>query len=261
MCSYIPHGTDLDVYKPFSDEEIIKRKKETFNGDGREKRFVIFYNSRNARRKMTNTVVEAYAEFARKVGKENVYLLMKTSPHDPEGSNLFEVARVCGIGPDQISFAEEACPNEQMAVFYNIADVTINISNNEGFGLSVLESLACGTPVIINKTGGLPDQALTDEGEELGVVLEPKTRTMTGSQQIPYIYDDRNSVEQVVEAFVKLYEAGSEKRKEIGKKARTWVEKKFDKKFMCESWQKIIEEQIELYRKVANTTRIKFGRI
>jgi glycosyltransferase involved in cell wall biosynthesis len=40
---------------------------------------------------------------------------------------------------------------------YNMADVTVNIASNEGFGLSGAESLMTGTPIINNVTGGLQD--------------------------------------------------------------------------------------------------------
>jgi glycosyltransferase involved in cell wall biosynthesis len=39
-----------------------------------------------------------------------------------------------------------------------LADATILTSSNEGFGLSIAESIMCGTPVIVNVTGGLQDQ-------------------------------------------------------------------------------------------------------
>ena len=38
-------------------------------------------------------------------------------------------------------------------MMYNMADVTVSISDAEGFGLSIAESLACQTPCIVNMTG------------------------------------------------------------------------------------------------------------
>ena len=45
-----------------------------------------------------------------------------------------------------------------MNYLFNICDVTINLASNEGFGLGTCESLMCGTPIIVNVTGGLQDQ-------------------------------------------------------------------------------------------------------
>ena len=38
-----------------------------------------------------------------------------------------------------------------------MSDVTVNISDAEGFGLATLESLSCATPIIVNMTGGLQE--------------------------------------------------------------------------------------------------------
>ena len=85
-----------------------------------------------------------------------------------------------------------------------MADCTINISDAEGFGLATLESLACGTPIVVNMTGGLQEQ-VTDGEEWFGIGLEPISKAVIGSQEIPWIYEDRLNKEQVVEAMVKIF--------------------------------------------------------
>ena len=54
-------------------------------------------------------------------------------------------------------------------------DFTINISDAEGFGLSTLESLSCGVPIVANMTGGLQEQ-ITDGVEEFGIPIFPHTQ-------------------------------------------------------------------------------------
>ena len=54
--------------------------------------------------------------------------------------------------------SNQKLPEHMLSAFYNMADCTINIADAEGFGLSSLESLACGTPIISTMTGGLQDQ-------------------------------------------------------------------------------------------------------
>jgi glycosyltransferase involved in cell wall biosynthesis len=56
------------------------------------------------------------------------------------------------------SFFKNKMPPEALGFMYNMADCTINISDAEGFGLSYIESLSCGTPIIVNMTGGLQEQ-------------------------------------------------------------------------------------------------------
>lgn len=48
-----------------------------------------------------------------------------------------------------------ARPREEMPLFYNAANVTVVPSYHETFGLAAVESLACGTPVVATRAGGL----------------------------------------------------------------------------------------------------------
>ncbi len=257
--SYIPHAVNRDVFKPLDVKEIITKKAEGLNEN--KDKFVIFYNSRNARRKMTSDVLKAFKLFIDDVGQDNAFLLMHTDPGDQEGANLIEVAKMLELTPQQIAFSNGRLPPEEMAVLYNIADVTMNISNNEGFGLSCLESLSCGTPVIINRTGGLQDQATDDDGTEYGVVIEPATKSLTGSQQIPYIYDDRCSHEDLVAGLKKIYDMTAEERRELGLKARVWTEKRFRIEDMVSNWDEAFTKCITEFKEKGYEDRIKIKRV
>ena len=257
--SYIPHAVNADVFKPLSVNDILKEKREIL-GDNREK-FIVFYNSRNARRKMTSDVVKTFKMFLDEVGQDKAFLFMHTDPFDREGANLIEVAKMLGLNDTQISFSKNRVPPEVMAKFYNIADVTINISNNEGFGLSCLESLSCGTPVIVNKTGGLQDQPVDDEGNVFGVIIDPATKSLTGSQEIPYIIDDRCTDEDVLAAFKKIYEMTPEERKEMGLKAREWTKRAFSLTNMVDAWHEVILKFIKKFKEKGYEDRIRQVRI
>ena len=87
---YIPHAVDTNVFK-ILDEEQVKQEKINVLGKEKENSFVIFYNSRNARRKKTSDVVQAFKMFADKIGDkdgEKCFLFMHTDFHDSEGANL-----------------------------------------------------------------------------------------------------------------------------------------------------------------------------
>ena len=49
----------------------------------------------------------------------------------------------------QVVYAGELRPGEELNLYYNIADVTVFPSKIESFGLVILESISCGTPVIV----------------------------------------------------------------------------------------------------------------
>ena len=79
---------------------------------------------------------------------------------------------------DKYSFQQKA-PPEHLAAMYNMADCTVNISDAEGFGLATLESLSCGTPIIVNMTGGLQEQVISG-AEMFGVPLLPSSKLSLG---------------------------------------------------------------------------------
>jgi hypothetical protein len=57
-CEYIPHSVDLNIFKKMEEEKRLQIKKHHF-GD----KFVFFWNSRNARRKMSGSVIWWFSEF------------------------------------------------------------------------------------------------------------------------------------------------------------------------------------------------------
>ena len=256
---YIPHAVNSDIFKPWPKEDIEKARLEAIP-DQKDK-FIVFYNSRNARRKMTSDVLKVFKYFLDDVGQDKAFLLMHCDPNDQEGANLLEVGKMLGLTNKQLAFSTNRVPPENIAAIYNMADVTMNISNNEGFGLSCLESLSCGTPVIINETGGLKDQATTEDGVELGVVVKPATRSLTGSQQIPFFFDDRCSDEDLVAALKKLYKLSSEERRDLGKIAREWTQKQFHLNSMIKKWDEVITEYIERFKEKGYEERVRMVRV
>jgi len=231
---YLPHAVNPQWFKELPEKDFAQfmQKDKT----------MFFWTNRNARRKMSGSVVWWYKQFLDKVGHDKAFLLMHTDPKDPHGQDLIAIAEELGLTKDNFSISAGKVTSEVMAQFYNAADCTINISDAEGFGLSVLESLSCGTPVIVNKTGGMQDQAIGEGGEEFGIVLESPSKAVIGSQDVPYIYEDRVSGDDVVNAMIKIHNMTREERKAIGKKAIEHVNKNFNFEQYGKSWDKILKE-------------------
>lgn len=234
---YLPHAIDPSKFRPLTSEEIQELKqKADFSTD----KFVVFWNNRNARRKQSATLIFWFKEFLDRVGHDNASLIMHTDPHDVNGPNLHAVLREVGLTSGEVKFSTNKLDFDQMAAMYNLADVTVNISDAEGFGLSTLESLACGTPIIVNMTGGLQEQ-VTDGEEWFGVGIEPASKSVIGSQDIPFIYEDRISKEDFVNALEKIYNMSKDERKELGLKGKNHVDNKYNFEKHIDRWEEVLK--------------------
>ena len=234
---YVPHSVNLEVFKKMEEEKRLMLKNHHF-GD----KFVFFWNSRNARRKMSGSVIWWFNDFLKEVGKDKACLVMHTDPKDQNGQDLEAIIQELDLLNGEVKFSSERRPMEEMAIFYNTADCTICASDAEGFGLSCLESLSCETPVIATLTGGLQDQVIADDGTHLGVGIEPASKAVIGSQNVPYIYEDRICKEDFIAALKKMYEMSEEERQELGKKCREQVEKNFNPEILLPKWDKLFVE-------------------
>tara|TARA_R110000765_G_scaffold264576_3_gene364086 strand:- start:1092 stop:2345 length:1254 start_codon:yes stop_codon:yes gene_type:complete len=230
---YLPHAVNTEVFTPLDKE---KREDLRSNLGIDKEKFVVVWNSRNARRKQPGTLIFWFKEFLDKVGHDKAKLIMHTDPQDSNGPNLLAVISKLGLTNGEVQFSTQKIDFDQLAAMYNCADVTVSISDAEGFGLSTLESLSCGTPIIVNMTGGLQEQ-VTDGEEWFGVGIEPNSKSVIGSQDIPYIYEDRISKDDFVNALMKIYEFNKEQRLEIGSRGRDHVMKNYNFDLYHKRWE------------------------
>jgi glycosyltransferase involved in cell wall biosynthesis len=212
--------------------------------------------------------MEAFARFSRKVGPDRVALLMHTAANDQEGQDIHAVSRDLGIEKNLL-LSEGRVPPEQLNLMYNCADCVINISSNEGFGLGTLEALYAGVPIVVNMTGGLQfqigdwwcDQEDFSDQDHLtrlarnrknshrwwGVPVYPAARNRVGSQQVPYIYDDRVNDQQVADALEKVFRMGRKERRALGLRAREWAIETFGMKRMIDGWDEGLTKAMKRY--------------
>ena len=240
-CTYLPHAVDTRIFRPLEEKEIEAFKKEQGIDP---KRFLFFWNNRNARRKQSGTLLFWFKKFLDKVGHDKAMLMMHTDVKDLHGQDLFHIIQQLNLMDGQVTFSQQKVPPEYLSILYNCADCTINIADAEGFGLSTLESLSCGTPIIINKTGGLQDQ-ITDGEDWFGIGLEPSSKAVIGSQEIPYIYEDRLNEDDVVDAMVEMYEMSPKQRSEMGRKGCHFVNKTFNFGEYHRKWVELFDEIVE----------------
>ena len=172
------------------------------------------------------------------------------------GQDLEYIADSCKLDKGQIILSGEKVSPNVLARLYNISDCTINISDAEGFGLATLESLSCGTPILVNKTGGLQEQ-ITDGADTFGIGLEPSSKAVIGSQAVPFIYEDRVSKSDFIDALKKMISFSEDELRELGVKGRVHVEKNYNFENFKTQWQKLMLDVYEEFGSWENRKKYK----
>jgi glycosyltransferase involved in cell wall biosynthesis len=263
----VPHTSPLELFKKLPDEPRRQFRKQNLNIDD-DDHMLVFWNSRNARRKQSGSLIFWFNDFLKKLKKKHkgakATLLMHTEPKDPNGQDLVAIINELGLDKTkEVLISTDKINPEHLVMIYNASDVTVGISDAEGFGLSTFESMACETPIIVTMTGGLQEQVTYVEKVskdmmlkrnaknssvtlyEHGIGIEPSSKAIIGSQDVPFIYEDRLSQSSVVEAFMKMYELGKEKRAELGKAGRAHVEKNYNFENFAKQWEDIMVKTYE----------------
>ncbi len=248
---FIPHSLPGKTFFQLS-EDKIKTEKLNILGPDRKDHFLGFWINRNARRKRPGDLLWAWKIFLERLEKEeghkNATLLMHTDPLDKEGPNLFSMIEMLGL-IDNVVFSNKRIGFDVVNTLHNIADFTINISYAEGFGLSTLEAMQVGTPIIAPKTGGQTRQVIDHrDNTENGFALPIELKTLVGSQNVPYIYEDYTSVETISEKIWDMYKLGAEGRKALGQKAKNYVESEFNHQNTVDAWHNTMLETLESWK-------------
>jgi len=249
VINYIPHGVSSKYYFPLKeDNKDLKDFRNKMLG-GREKEFVLLFNSRNIRRKSIPDTMFAWKCFIDKLPKEEAdkcAFVLHTQPSDNNGTDLIAVKDyLFGEEYNDIIFSTSRLPINYMNMLYNSTDAQILLSSNEGWGLSLTEALLVGNPIIANVTGGMQDQMRFEDEDgnwftpddkipsnhtgkykkcgKWAFPVFPSSRSIQGSPKTPYIWDDRCNAEDAAEQIMSLYKLSSEERKELGKAGREWA--------------------------------------
>lgn len=242
--TYIPHAVDPKIFKPVTTEEKISLRKENLDENDVD-RFIIFWNNRNARRKQSGSLLWWFAEWVNENNlNDKVQMIMHTDPKDGHGQDLMHISDHLGLTNREVLFSNQKVPMESMSAFYNMADITINIADAEGFGLSTLESLSCGVPIIATVTGGMQEQIMGENGP-FGIPVFPTSKSVIGSQEVPYIYEDRVSKDHVISALNNMYTFDDATRREMGANGAKHVQTNYNFKDYGEKWVKLMLEIAE----------------
>jgi hypothetical protein len=289
IIKYVPHGINDKHFFPIREGhenfELLKEFKSKMFG-GKDIEFVVLFNSRNIRRKSPGDVILSYKLFCDKIGKEaskKCALVMHTQAVDENGTDLYAVREALCDDHVNVFFSQDKLETPQMNLLYNIADVGILITSNEGWGLSLTETMMSGRMIIANVTGGMQDQMRFEYNDgkwidftpdfpsnhrgtfkkcgKWAIPVFPSNMSLVGSPATPYIFDDRCNPEDVADAINEVYHMDKEERERRGLLAREWVtsdESGMSARQMCEN---VIDSMDEAFEKFVPRPRFELHKV
>ncbi|MCU0838797.1 MAG: glycosyltransferase, partial [Rhodospirillales bacterium] len=140
----IPNGVDLDLFRPH-DRRAARRRLGL--AEDRPLLLAVANRIRSNRFKDWGTLQRAMTEIAR-LRPDHEILFIGLGDEAPDEK----------IGPVTIRFVPFEPVPETIALYYQAADLYLHAAKSENFPTTVLEALACGTPVVATAVGGIPEQ-------------------------------------------------------------------------------------------------------
>ena len=141
----IPCGVDLSLFRPLDQQEV--REKLGLNGEK-----VLLYVGRIEPLKGLELLLHTAAQL-QTFEQIRVLVVGGGAGRDQEIDRLREMAKSLNV--DEVFDFIGRVDQQDLPLYYNAADVCVVPSFYESFGLAALESMACGTPVVATRAGGL----------------------------------------------------------------------------------------------------------
>ena len=166
---YIPIGIDSNIFYPV--DQAKARRRIGFE----DKAKLILYVGRIEWRKGLGTLLYAFKEILEKFPRSKLLIVGggKSRPakklEGAEMERLENIARELEI--ESKVFFLGAKNQKELFKYYSAADICVVPSYYEPFGIVPLESMACGTPVVASKTGGLK---FTIKDGKTGFLAKPR---------------------------------------------------------------------------------------
>ncbi len=173
-------------YRPLDRETCVRtvRERHKLEGD-----FILYVGTLQPR-KNVDTLVRAYARFRRDTGLRHKLLVIGKLKY--RFGPVFEAIEQSGFADDIVFTGFVA--DEDLPAYYNAASLFVFPSRYEGFGLPVLEAMACGTPVVTTTSSSLPEVA-----GDAGILVDPSDDKAM-SEAMARVFGEVNLAEQMRQA-------------------------------------------------------------
>lgn len=219
----ILHGFDSKMFFPLPKELV--RKQVGLPADA----FMIMNMNRNQPRKRYDILIMAFVELIVKYPTKPIFLMCVCDKGEKGGWFLFEIfhreLKLRNVPVEMfgnrllVSAQDMIFKDEDVNMFYNLADVGINTADGEGWGLCNFEQMGCGIPQVVPNIGGFKEFATTENS----VLVKPKYRYYHPMAQSPVGGEAEVCDPHDVCLAIEEYLMDSDKRANHGKKARDTV--------------------------------------
>ena len=240
----IPHAFDQKTHSPGDRKEA--RRRLTFPEDA----FIIASVSTNkGPRKNLGNLLRAYRGFLdREPGAwKDAFLYLHTNVSrgvdNPLGYELPQIWHGLGIAErikyvHPVYYEAYGFTEDEMADVYRSADWTVLCSLGEGFGLPLIESLGCGTPVIFGNYSSMPE------------VVGPGGLSVEARERMPFELSSSfqwvPSTEQITERMAEAYrdwKDGGRRRDDLGQRGRRHVLRAYTWGRVMPRWLALLKEE------------------
>ena len=229
----IPHAIDMKNYFKVTPEERIAIRQRY----GLNDKFVVGVVARNQGRKMLDRTIKSFALFAK--DHQDAVLFMHTDPYDM--ASPFDMMQLINRYKlnNRVIFSGMTFFNgfdyKQMNEVYNLMDVFYLTTSGEGFGVPIIEAMACGVPTAV--TDYTTTQELLVEDGESGIPVKLASE-LTGSWNVERgIMDDNDGVK----VLSKLYD-NPELRKQLGDVGIEKIKKIYNWETVGKQWNDLVKE-------------------
>lgn len=147
----IPDGVDLDLFRPGEDPRELREFRQRVLGEDAP---FILYVGKPIRRHNIAPMLEAYSRLLRRAATEHRFLFIGAGL---PGIDVAPLVADLGL-EDHVTLVSQADP-ETVALAMQASSLLIYPSSYEGFGMPVLEAMACGVPAIALDNTAFPEFA------------------------------------------------------------------------------------------------------
>ena len=252
---HIPHGLNLKNFYRLSDE----KRKEIRTKAGLNDKFIIGVVARNQPRKFLDRTLKAMYFIKDKI--PNAILFLHLDPNDPaQAFNMGSMIQRYNL-ENRVMFtgmkAHDGFPQDKMNEVYNMMDCFLLTTSGEGFGIPIIEAMACEIPVVATNYT-TTEELVIEHNAGLGIDLsgagdktffnqdaknydnEVLDGTITGSWEV-----ERGicSIKDACEKVNFIYKNPVIAR-QMGKNGRRAVEEKYDFELVGKQFEQLFKELI-----------------